>query len=374
MTLPMVARAAVLSILLLAMPRDAAAVRIKDVARVEGVRTNQLIGYGLVVGLDRTGDTQRSAFTVQSLTAMLSRLGIRIDPKQLLLRNSAAVMVTATLPALAQPGTPINVVVSSIGDARSLVGGMLLLTPLRGVDGKTYAMSQGSVQVSGYGASGSSGSRVQRGHLNAGRVPGGAIVERTVPIQLSEGGTLTLQLDRPDFSTARKMVASINGAAAGLGGAADMARLVDGGRIKIVVPEQFADSPAEFIAQIEVLSVEPDVVARVVINGRSGTIVLGEQVRIATVAISHGSLTIEVTETPTVSQPAPLSAGTTATTTTSQITVAEQRGTVRMVPAGAALADVVAALNALGATPRDLVDILQAIEAAGALHAHLEVI
>ena len=350
------------------------AVRIKDVARVDGVRGNQLIGYGLVVGLDRTGDSQRSVFTLQSMSAMLSRVGIRMDPKQLILRNIAAVMVTAKLPPFAQPGTPIDIVASSIGDARSLVGGTLLMTALNGVDGETYAMAQGPLQVGGYSAQGKSGSSVKSNHLNVGRIPGGAMVERAVAVKLGDGQSITLLLDKPDFGTSRQVSDAINAAAGALGGAGDMAQSIDSARIAIEVPAEHRTNPTGFIAQMEVLDVTPDAIARVIINGRTGTMVMGDKVRISPVAIAHGSLNIEVKETPQVVQPQPMAAGNTAVAQQSNLTVNETGGPIQMVPGGATLADVVSALNALGATPRDLVQIIQAIQASGALHAELEVL
>lgn len=352
----------------------ASATRIKDVARVDGVRPNQLVGYGLVVGLDRTGDTQRATMTIQSLTAMLSRVGVRVDPDDLILRNVAAVMVTAELPPFAAAGTPLDVTVSSIGDARSLVGGTLLLTPLNGVDGRTYAMAQGALQVGGFGVRGRSGSRLVKNHLNVGRIPAGGLVERPVPIDLAVEGRLRIHLDRPDFTTARRLADAINSAGATLGGSVEMAKIVSAGTLEVEVPEARADQLALLIADIEVLEVSPDAIARVVINGRTGTIVIGDQVRIAPVAVAHGPLTIEVQESPAVSQPAPASGGTTATVPASAVAAAERPDTLKVVAPGATLADVVRALNALGATPRDLVDILQAMRAAGALQADVEVL
>lgn len=354
---------------------DASAVRLKDIARVDGVRPNQLVGYGLVVGLDRTGDSQRVQFTLQSLTAMLSRMGVRIDPNDLVLRNVAAVMVTAALPPFAAPGTPLDVSVSSIGDARSLAGGSLLLTPLLGVDGKTYGMAQGGVQIGGYGVASRSGSRRQKNHLNAGRVPSGGTVERAVPIVLADGGKLLLNLDRPDFTTARQVASVLNKAKAKLGatGDDDIARAVSAGTIEITIPADKTEQVAVFVADLESLDVTPSMVARVVIDGRTGTIVMGANVRISPVAVAHGPLNIEVKEAPEVSQPSPLGAGDTTTTSRSTVTAEEKADALKVVSPGASLASVVDALNALGARPRDLVQILQAIKAAGALHGELEV-
>ena len=365
--------AAALAVVLLLAPA-AEASRVKDVARVDGVRANQLVGYGLVVGLDRTGDTQRATMTLQSLTAMLSRMGVRIDPDDLILRNVAAVMVTAELPPFAESGTPLDVLVSAIGDARSLVGGTLLLTPLNGLDGQTYAMAQGALQVGGFDARGRSGSRVTKNHLNVGRVPSGALVERPVPVQLAADGKLRIHLDRPDFTSARRVADAINGASGALGGANDMARVVSAATVEVAVPEARKDAVPLLVADIEVLDVEPDAVARVVINGRTGTVVMGDQVRIAPVAVAHGPLTIEIAESSRVSQPNALAAGDTTVTAASAAAANEPEEALKLVAPGATLADVVTALNALGATPRDLIEILQAMSATGALRADLQVL
>ncbi len=362
-------------ILMIATPSHA--VRIKDVARFDGVRPNQLIGYGLVVGLDQSGDSRRSSFTSQSLTAMLSRMGIRIDKSDLLLRNIAAVMVTAVLPPFAQPGTPMDISVSSIGDAKSLVGGTLVLTPLKGLDGQVYAMAQGPIQVGGYGVQGNSGSRRVKNHLNVGRVPQGALVERPVPITLGTDGKVKIHLEHPDFATAQLMTNAINQAATQLGAGAGvkLALALSSGTVEVTIPQgRLAEIPA-FIADLEVLTLTPNAVAKVVINGRTGTVVVGADVQISSVAVAHGALTIEVKETTQVSQPqTPLTAGTTATTSSTEVSASETPGSMKVVKESATLASVVDALNALGATPRDLIDILQAIRAAGALHADIEVL
>jgi len=361
-------------ILMMATPSHAA--RIKDVSRVDGVRPNQLIGYGLVVGLDQTGDSRRTSFTSQSLAAMLSRMGIRIDKSDLLLRNIAAVMVTAVLPPFAQPGTPLDISVSSIGDARSLVGGNLVLTPLKGLDGQVYAMAQGPIQVGGYGVEGKSGTRRVKNHLNVGRIPHGGLVERPVPIELGADGKLKIHLEHPDFATAQLMTNAINQASTQLGAGAGvkLAVALSSGTVEVTIPAgRTAEIPA-FIADLEVLTLTPNAVAKVVINGRTGTVVVGAEVQIASVAVAHGSITIEVTEQAAVSQPGPFAAGGTAVNPNSQVTAQEASGSLRVVEQSATLASVVDALNALGATPRDLIDILQAIKAAGALHADIEVL
>lgn len=358
---------------------SAQATRIKDISHIEGVRPNQLIGYGLVVGLDGTGDNKQAEFTVQSVSAMLSRMGIRIDPGSLLLRNVAAVMVTATLPAHTQPGTAMDVLVSAIGNARSIAGGTLILTPLMGVDGKTYAMAQGSVQVGGFGATGKSGSRVQKNHLNAGRVPNGAIVERAIApiVTLNESGKIMLMLKNPDFTTARNMVDTINRSGALLGleetNKDIIASIISSGSLGLSVPEKFQKSVPRFISLIEGLEVYTDTVAKVVINSRTGTVVMGENVRISPVAVAHGSLTLTVNENSAVSQPGALSGGNTVVTPGSSLTMVEEASSLQMIEGGATLSEIVEALNALGATPRDMIDILQAVSSSGSLHAELEV-
>ena len=366
------------------------AARLKDIARVEGVRANQLVGYGLVVGLDGTGDTRRVAFTLQSMTAMLSRVGVRADPSSLVLRNVAAVMVTAKLPPFVEHGTPIDASVSSIGDARSLEGGTLILTPLLGVDGQTYAMAQGAIQVGGYSAGGLSGSRVVKNHLNVGRIPGGGLVERAVPVELAEGGELRLVIDRPDFSTAQAVADAVTRsraaprAGSGRGRAAPAAepaadapspaRVLSSGVVSLTIRESERGDLPSLIARLEQLQVTPDAVARVVLNGRTGTIVIGENVRISPVAVAHGGLRVEVEEQPQVSQPGPLARGTTAVTPTSTVRATEASSALKQIKSGATLAAVVSALKALGAKPRDLVEILQAIDASGALQGELEVL
>jgi flagellar P-ring protein precursor FlgI len=353
---------------------QAQAARIKDIAHFEGVRDNQLLGYGLVVGLDGTGDNQQAEFTLQSTAAMLSRMGIRVDPKQLLLRNVAAVIVTSSLPGFAQAGSRIDTLVSSIGNARSLAGGTLLMTPLSSVTGETYAMAQGAVQVGGFGASGGSGG-IQKNHLNVGRIPAGAIVEREVEhrLVLNAAGTLKLQINTPDFSTARNITDAINRASGMLGGKGKIALLVNSGTVVMKVPEKMRKDTGRFISYVESIEIYPDAIARVVINSRTGTVVLGENVRISTVGVAHGGLTVRVEGSTQVSQPGALSGGSTVVTPLSRVTATEESGSIQMVEGGASLSELVQALNALGAKPRDLIDILQAIRKAGGLHAHVEV-
>jgi flagellar P-ring protein precursor FlgI len=344
------------------------AARIKDMASLEGVRTNQLVGYGLVVGLDGTGDQTNTLFTVQSLVNMLQHMGIQVDPKQVKVKNVAAVMVTADMPPFARIGNRIDVMVSSAGDAKSLVGGTLLLTPLKGVDGKVYGLAQGPLVIGGIGASGA-GQRVAKNHLQVGRIANGASVEREIPMALNEKNNLTLTLFNPDFITATRMSDAIN-KSMGPG----LARALDSGTLTVAVPPIYKDRVASFVAAVESLDVTPDEVAKIVVNEKTGTVVIGENVRISTVAISHGNLSITVTETPQVSQPGPLSSGRTKVTPQTNIQVKEQEKKVLELPAAATIGDLVRGLNAMGVTPRDLISVLQTIKAAGALQAELEII
>jgi flagellar P-ring protein precursor FlgI len=346
----------------------AAQVRIKDIADIEGTRQNQLVGYGLVVGLPGTGDRLRTAvFTRQSLVGMLERLGVntRDLDRQLDTRNIAAVMVTANLPAFARPGSRIDIAVSSLGDATNLTGGMLLVTPLLGADGEVYAVAQGTVATGAISARGQAGS-VQRGVPTAGRIANGAIVEREVPFVFANQQRIRLALRNPDMTTARRIAAVIN-RAAGNG----TATATDPGTVVLATAGR--DIPA-LIAQIENLTVTPDQVARVIIDEATGTIVMGANVRISTVAIAQGNLTIRITEQPQVVQPNPLAGGQTAVVPRTQIEVDDQRERrLGILPASVTLEDLVRGLNSLGVGPRDMITILQAIRAAGALQAELEV-
>jgi len=345
--------------------------RIKDIASVQGVRPNQLLGYGLVVGLDGTGDqTTQTPFTVQSITAMLAQMGVNLPPgTNLQLRNVAAVMVAAQLPAFAQPGQLLDVTVSSMGNAKSLRGGMLLMTPLKGADGQIYAMSQGNLVVAGAGDS-AAGSKAQINHLNAGRIPGGATVERAVASPFLLGDVLRLELHSMDFGTAGRVVDAINrrmGAGA--------AQALDARVIQVRAPQAPNDRVA-FMAQLENLNV--DVVAgaaKVIVNARTGSVVMNQSVTLEPVAVAHGNLSVTINSTPVVSQPAPLSqGGQTVVTEKANIQISQDGGKMVMLEAGARLADVVKALNSLGATPQDLLAILQAMKSSGALRAELEII
>jgi flagellar P-ring protein precursor FlgI len=352
-------------------PAPAGATRLKEVAGVQGVRSNPLVGYGLVVGLDGTGDQTSSApFTTQSLTAMLQQMGITVPlGTNMQLKNVAAVMVTAQLPAFAQPGQTIDVNVSSMGNAKSLRGGTLIATPLKGADGQIYAMAQGNLIVGGAGAS-AGGSKVQINHLSAGRVPEGATVERSVPTPLNQGDTLQLDLNASDFNTAREVVRAINKRMG-----ENTAWAVDGRVVRVRMPDA-AGSRVAFMADIENLNIDiASPAAKVVINARTGSVVMNQSVTLAACAVAHGSLSVTISSTPQVSQPNALSiGGQTTVTEKADITISQQAGSLIQMPAGIKLADVVKALNSLGATPQDLLAILQAMKSAGALNAELEVI
>ena len=363
-------RLTLLAVLAALLPAAAQAERVKDLASLQGVRHNQLIGYGLVVGLDGTGDqTTQAPFTAQSTINMLGQLGVQLPPGQTLqLKNVAAVVVTAALPPFARPGQAIDVTVSSIGNAKSLRGGTLLMSPLKGADGQVYAVAQGNVLVGGAGAGGG-GHRVQVNHLSAGRIAQGATVERAVPTPVGQGEFAFYELQTTDFSTAQQLAEAINGATG-----AGTAEALDGRQVRVKLPQ----APGERVAflgridQLEVTSAPP--MARVVINPRTGSVVMNRNVTLDTCAVAHGSLTVTVTSEAAVSQPGALSGGTTVVTNKTDANIAQGSGSLMNVRAGANLAEVVKALNALGASPLDLLAILQAMKAAGALKAELEII
>ncbi len=348
-----------------------AVARIKDIVDIEGVRDNLLVGYGLVVGLNGTGDgLNGSPFTGQSLIGMLERLGVNIREQNLQTDNVAAVMVTATLPAFARQGSRIDVTVASLGNADSLLGGQLLVTPLLGADGEVYAVAQGALSVGGFTAGGEA-ETITQGVPTTGRIPNGAIVEREVRFELVELNEIRLSLHNPDFTTARRIMDAINGAA---GEAVALA--TDPTTVVLRIPASQRNDVVGFVTEIEQLRVVPDQVARVVIDERTGVIVMGENVRVSTVAIAQGNLTVRVTETPQVSQPSPFSlGGQTAVVPRTEVEVdtgADNR--LGIVAESVSLQDLVQALNALGVGPRDMISILQAIEAAGALQATIELI
>ena len=344
-----------------------ASVRLKDIAHVEGVRDNQLYGYGLVVGLAGTGDGTSSNFTFQSLEAFLKRNGIVID-KAIKTENVAAVVVTAKLPPFVGPGGRIDALVSSMGDAKSLQGGTLLMTPLKAGDGRVYAVAQGALSIGGFKAK-QGGSSVQENHPTVGSVSGGAIVERSTGIDLNGKSQITLSLNNPDFVTATRVCEAINT----LMGAA-LARPLDGAAIGVLVPAQYKGHVVEFISQLEIIPVDPDQRARVVLDERTGTVIIGEAVRISTVAVAHGNLSIVITEEQSVSQPLPFSQGQTTPVVNTGIQVEKEKRNLAVLPEGVTITELVSSLNALGVSPRDLIAILQAIKAAGAMQADLEII
>ena len=345
------------------------ATRIKDIASFDGVRDNQLIGYGLVVGLNGSGDSDQTKFPVQSLVNILERSGLTVNRIDIKVKNVAAVMVTAVLPPFTKQGSAIDVLVSSLGDATSISGGTLLLTPLKGGDGQAYAVAQGAVSTNSFSYSGQAASATKN-HPTAGRVPGGALVERELPNVLTDRTTLKLNLHQPDFTTATRIATAINDKFK-----APLATNTDPGSVLLTIPSEYIGRTVAFVADLERLEVTPDNPAKVVMNERTGTIVMGDKVRIATVAVSHGNLTLYIKETPEVSQPAPFSdKGRTAVVPRTSIKVDEGGGGLAVVEAGANIGDVVRALNALGVTPRDLIGIMQAIKAAGALNADLVII
>jgi flagellar P-ring protein precursor FlgI len=386
----------ILFILVCSMVSHAWGARLKDIATFKGIRNNQMLGYGLVVGLNGTGDGRTTEFTIRTIVNMLERMGIHIPGDrvgQVRLKNVAGVIVTANLPPFSRLGNRIDVQVSSLGDATSLGGGTLLMTPLRGPDQQVYALAQGSVVTGGFAVFGASGSGVQKNHPTVGIISKGALIEKEVPFSLDGKKELALSLFNPDFTTAEKVKEAINRFMGG-----SYSKCLDSGTIRIGIPEPIQNNVAEWIASLERLEVVPDSVAKIVMNEKTGTVVLGENVRISTVAIAHGNLSIQIKERLNVSQPLPFApappagtppiaispregtgaiiapGGATVVTPESSVTVKEEGGAILVIPSGANLGEVVRALNAIGATPRDLISILQSIKAAGALQADLEVL
>ena len=349
----------------------AAGTRIKDIAYVQGVRSQQLIGYGLVVGLNNTGDTQRSTFTIQSVTSMLKRFGITVAPADLRLRNVAAVMVTATVPGFTKEGGICDVTVSSMGDATSLQGGTLLMTPLSGIDGTVYGMGQGPLSVGGVSVR-ANGNEIRRNHTAAGRIPGGAQIEKSINTSFATDSTVSVVLTQADFTTASRIAEAVN---TKLGNRQAVA--TDGSTVTIAVPKEYRvpGKIVEFISLVELLDVSPDVVARVVINERTGTVVVGGNVTVLPVAISHGGLNIDIESVPVVSQPTPFSrTGQTVVTQMTQVAAGEDSTSVMAFNGMATVQEVAHALNALKVTPRDIISIFQALKEAGALKAELVII
>jgi flagellar P-ring protein precursor FlgI len=368
---------------------SAESARIKDIATIKGVRSNQLFGYGLVIGLDGSGDSgsTQSQYTVQAMANMLERMGIHVNPADIKVKNAAAVMVNATLPPFARIGKKIDVTVSSIGNAKSLQGGTLLMTPLMGVDREVYALAQGPLSVGGFSAGGKAGGGVTKNHPTAGRIADGATIERELPLSLAGRNELTLVLNHPDFVTAARLADTIND-----GFGRPLAQPLDSATVKIAVPPDYQNQVVRLMARMENLDVDTDTVAKVMVSEKTGTVVIGENVRIDTIAVAHGNLTIQIKEQSGVSQPAPFSppgrggavetrsgvvvapGGSTVVVPESDVSVDEQRGALMVVAPGQSIGELVRALNAIGMTPRDLITILQVIKAAGALQAELEII
>ena len=349
------------------------AARIKDLVNIKGVRGNQLIGFGLVIGLSGTGDSATNVFfSIQTVFNMLKKLGITIpssEVNQLKFKNVATVMVTANLPPFARTGDRIDVTVSSVGDSKSLQGGTLLMTPLKGSDSNTYAVAQGAISIGGFSVAGQARG-TQKNHLTVGRVVSGALIERELPHEFNAKSELIFSLKKTDFTTARRIAQAINDEVKD-----DVASIMDGRTIRIVVPKFYHNNSSEFVSRIEKLDIEPDTIARVIIDERTGTVVMGENVRISQVAVAHGALFIQIRETPVASQPSPLAeGGETVVLPRTRITVEEGQDKLLVVPKGVSLSAVVNGLNSIGVTPRDLIAILQSIKAAGALHAELEII
>jgi len=348
-------------------PSKAEAARLKDIASFSGVRTNDLVGYGLVVGLSGTGDGTSSTFTLQSMSNMLEKMGVETDPTKLKPKNVAAVMVTAKLPVSSKPGSRIDITVSSLGDAKSLLGGVLLVTPLKGLDGRVYAVAQGAMTIGGFTLAGEAAS-AQKNIPTVGLIPNGGVVERGVPFKFNNQDHLTVNLSVRDFGTTMQVVNKIN---ASMGG--NFASAKDISTVELKLPDQFKGNMVPLMASIENLTITPDGKARVVVDEKTGTVVLGQDVRLSKVAVAHGNLQIVISESENVSQPGPFSDGTTVVTPETDLQVVEQNNPL-MLMEGATLQELVDGLNAIGAAPRDLISIIRALKAAGSLHADVEVI
>jgi flagellar P-ring protein precursor FlgI len=353
-----------------ALSAAAATVRLKELASLEGVRDNQLIGYGMVVGLRGTGDRQLTLFTAQSLANMLQQMGVTVNPSLILVRNTAAAMVTATLPPFAQPGSRIDVTVSAIGDSTTLQGGMLLMTSLRGIDGQVYSVAQGPVVTGGFIAGGGA-NKAEVNHPTMGRIPSGAIVERPSPA-LEPSNPIRLQLHTADFTTAARIAEAVNKRFTA--GQKPAAHADNSGLVSIAIPPDFASRTTEFIAELENITVVTDRPAKVVVNERTGTIVMGKEVHVSPVAIMHGNLSVEIQTTYNVSQPNPLSGGTTQVVPQVSVGVKEEKARNVVLKEGATVEELVRALTSIGSTPRDIIAILQSLRSAGALESELEVI
>lgn len=379
----------VIGIVCFCLPSVGMSVRIKDIASIQGIRTNQLFGYGLIIGLNGTGDKGGTGFTIQGLVNMLEKMDIHVSADDIKVNNVAAVMISASLPPFARIGQNIDVTVSSIGDSKSLLGGTLLLAPLKGVDGNIYALAQGPIAVGGYSSGGDAGGGVTKNHPTVARISGGASVEREIPLTLANKKELTIILTEPDFVTITRIAQAIT---AEFGGG--VARPMDSGTLKLRVPEGYQGKIVGMIASIGNLDVMPDSVAKVIVNEKTGTVVIGENVRISKVAVAHGNLSIQIKESKNVSQPAPFGTskfgntqapaqaggvvvapgGATVVTPETDVSVQEENNRLLIIPKGRTIGELVRALNAIGVTPRDLITILQSMKAAGALHARLEII
>ena len=349
-----------------AIANSSPSVRIKDIAKIQGIYDQPIYGYGIVVGLNGTGDSSGAMFTVQSVINMMKRFGIDVPQSRISIKNIAAVMVTADFPFFSKIGSRIDILVSSIGDAKSISGGTLLATPLSLPSGKLCMLAQGAVSVGGYSASTGSGENIaQKNHPTVGRVPNGGLIQYVPTANYTEGNSLLIVLSEPDFTTASRMVSAINGIFQGT------AKAIDATSVNVTVPEQLKDDLVTFISQLENLTLVPDSVAEVVIDERTGTIVVGKDVKISPVAISHGNLNIQIKTTEEASQPPELSSGDTVVTKKEELGVQEENTKMKIMPGGATIDEVVQALNILGVSPRDMIIILQAIKKAGALHARL---
>ena len=350
--------------------RVATGARIKDIASLKGARLNELIGYGLVVGLNGTGDGTGTKFTVQSLVNMMERLGIHTLADQVKVANVAAVMVTAKLAPFARIGSKVDVLVSSIGDAKSLQGGTLLLTPLKGVDNNVYGLAQGPLVVGGFSATGAAGGGAQKNHPTVARISGGGTIEKEIPFDFNSMEELVIALHQPDFTTALRLSQAIKNRVQGIS-----AFPSDAGTVRINLRENQRTNLVDLVAALEQIDIQPDTAAKIIIDERTGTVVMGENVRISSVAIAHGNLSVQIKERKDVSQPLPFSqGGQTVVTNDSQVNVSEEGGKLVLMSGGANLGDVVKALNAIGVSPRDLIAVFQAIKASGALQAELEII
>lgn len=341
--------------------------RLKDIGKVQGVRSNQLFGLGIVVGLDGTGDSQQAVFTSQALLNLLAQLGVNVDG-QVRTQNVATVMVTAELPAFVKPGDRIDVTVSSIGNAKSLQGGQLIQTPLQGADGDVYAVAQGPITIGGFNATGGGGGeRITKNHPTAGRIPNGAIVEKEVEMEMVQERSLTVTLSHADFTTASKAAAAINEAIPRAS-----AHAIDASSIRVSLPPDAEFGLIDLIAQIETVELSVDTPAKIVINEKTGTVVMGGNVRVQPVAVAHANLSVQVSATPVISQPPPLSSGQTVAGTKTKLTVTEGQARLMPVLGGDTIDDVISSLSAIGATPRDMIAILQAMKSAGAILAEIE--